>query len=228
MNTKIVTEPKPTEQFNFTGIAITLIVLAALSFLIDVETIKEGIVSAGAWAPLIFIFLKILTIVVAPLSGSPLYVLVGVFFGFWPGLLYVAIGDLIGYSTAFGISRVFGKPLVEKFVSKKESGLLARIVSHVGTLKGFIHVCIVCFAVPELLSYGAGLSRLAYWKFILTIMPLSMAMAAVLALFGSSLGSSEQSLIASAGVPIVFTVIVLIGGSLFFKSIKKKNDILAE
>lgn len=216
-------DPKPTEQFNFTGIIITLIVLGALSFLIDIDSIKSYILSAGAWAPLIFILLKISTVVVAPLSGSPLYILVGVFFGFWPGLLYIAIGDFIGYTTCFFISRKLGKPIVERFISKKESGLLARIVSHVGTVKGFFHACIAFFAVPELLSYGAGLSRLAYWKFISSIMPLSMAMAVVLVIFGSSI-SESKSLILSFAIPIVFAIIMIIAASILFKNMKKKED----
>jgi uncharacterized membrane protein YdjX (TVP38/TMEM64 family) len=81
--------PKPTEQVNYIGVAITILVIVGLTFLFDMEKIQEWIKTAGIWAPLIFIFLKTSTIVIAPLSGSPLYPLVGLLFGFWPGILYV-------------------------------------------------------------------------------------------------------------------------------------------
>ncbi len=212
------------EQFNLIGVGVMLAVLIALSFIVDIDTLKTWVIQAGVWAPLVFILLKISTVVIAPLSGSPLYPLVGLLFGFWPGLLYVALGDFIGYTVTFFISRIFGRSIVMKMISKKEEGLLAKIVYHIGTGKGFFHACLTCFALPELLSYGAGLSRIRYITFILILWPAATVATGLLVLFGSSLGGSDSSLLISAGMPLLGAIAMIMGGSFFVKAIKSKNN----
>ncbi len=213
---------KPTEQLNFTGLIVTVLVLVAIAWFVDVSSIKDWIAKAGVWGPLIFILLKVSTIVIAPLSGSPLYPLVGLLFGFWPGVLYVEIGDFLGYTIAFSISRFFGRRMVERLIAEKEEGVLSRIVGHVSTPKGFLHASLTLFAMPELLAYGAGLSRLQYWKFITIMMPLSIIASSVLVFFGSLLNPSSASWYISLGVPALGVLAFLTGGYLFTKSVVKK------
>ncbi len=215
---------KFSEQVNLVGVGVTVLGLILLSFFIDIDNLKEWVIQAGIWAPFVFIFLKILSIVVAPISGSPLYPLVGVIFGFWPGLLYVAIGDFLGYTLTFGISRIFGRKTVMKFLSKKEESLLPKIVDHIGTTRGFIHALLTMFALPELLSYGAGLSKLPYIKFISILWPASLIASGSLVLLGSSFSLSDKSILISVGIPIIATICVIIGGSLFIKAVKEKGN----
>ena len=213
------------EQINFLGIGITIVVIVLVSFFVDIDTLKEWVLRSGVWAPLVFIALKILTIVVAPLSGSPLYPLVGVLFGFWPGILYVAIGDFLGYSLTFGISRMFGRKIVIKMIGGKEEGLLSKVVDHVGTPRGFFHAMMTMFALPELLSYGAGLSKLPYITFISMLWPLSLVVSGALVLLGSSFDLLSQSLLVSMGIPILAAFCIIIGGSLFVKAVKAKSTV---
>lgn len=212
---------KATEQLNISGIVLTLVVLFGLAFFIDIETVKGFIERAGVFAPLLFILMKASTVVIAPLSGAPLYPIVGAFFGFWPGYLYVVIGDFLGYTIAFWLARKFGYPLVNKFISAKETGLLARIVKHVGTTKGFFHMCLTCGALPELVSYGAGLSKLPYPIFIGILLPLASAASAVFVFFGSTL-SAENSISMALIMPVVAMVVMGIGGWFFLKGLKEE------
>ena len=214
-------ENKFSEQLDFTKIGITILFLVLLSFLVDIESMKAWVVNVGVWAPLAFIFFKILTLVIAPLSGSPLYPLVGLLFGFWPGLLYIAIGDFLGHTINFGISRVFGRKIVEKMLGGKEGTLLSKIIDHIGTSKGFFQATLALFASPELLSYGAGLSKLSYLKFIFILWPMTLIGSTVLILLGSSLGLSKNSLLISLGIPALGALCIIIGGSSFIKAIKK-------
>lgn len=209
------------EQFNITGIIVTLAVLFGLAFFIDFSNVKDWVVNAGVWGPLVFILLKISTIIIAPLTGTPLYLLVGLFFGFWPGILYIAIADFIGYTVSFSISRFFGQKAVMHFISQKEGGILHRIVTHVSTPKGFFHAYLTLFAMPELLSYGAGLTVLPYRKFISILWPLSLVLSSVLVLFGSVLDISKNGGLIAFVIPAIGFVIFLCGGWLFLKSVKK-------
>ena len=214
-------EAKPTEQFNFVGIGIAILALVAIAFFVDINSIKIWIEKAGVWGPLVFILLKISTLVIAPLSGGPLYPIVGLLFGFWPGIIYIIIGDFLGYTICFFISRFFGRKIVNKLLSGKESSMITRIVDHVSNAKGFFHACLTLFALPEVLAYGAGLSRLPYLKFIFILSPMAAIAASVLVFFGSILNPSGSSLLISLGVPALGAVAILIGGFFFTRGIMK-------
>lgn len=215
---------KPTEQLNLLGLGITIAILLAIAVAVDMEELKGFIAGAGIWAPLLFIVLKASTVVVAPLSGSPLYPLVGLLFGFWPGIVYVVIGDFIGITTAFFISRVFGYPAVRRFIAGKERSTLARVVDHVGTTKGFIHMCLTCFALPELIAYGSGLSKLPYWKFIVIYLPISIAVSSVAVLFGSLLHLGDSPLLLAIGAPLAAMAVIGAGFWLFLRNVREKQD----
>ncbi len=219
-----ITQDGVKSEVSFIGAGITILILLALVFFLDIGELQVWIEKAGVWGPLVFILLKISTIVIAPLSGSPLYPLVGLLFGFWPGILYVAIGDFLGYTIAFYISRIFGRNVVLKLISRKEEGLIARIVDHIGETKGFIQACLTFFGLPEVLSYAAGLSRLSYLKFISILWPFFTAVTAVLVFFGSSLKPTNGSLLIGLAIPVAGALAMLIGGFIFVRNWRKRED----
>ena len=215
--------PKATEQMNLMGIGLTILVIIAVAYFVDLGTLRTWVEGVGIWGPLVFILLKISTVVVAPLSGSPLYPLAGLIFGFWPGILYIAVGDFLAHTTTFYISRIFGQRIVFKLLSGKEEGVVARIVDHIGDTRGFFQACLTCFALPEVLSYGAGLSRLSYIKFIGILMPFLITVASILVFFGSILKPNSESLLIALVIPVAGALAIIIGGTLFMKSLKQKG-----
>jgi len=206
----------------FSGILITLAVLLALVLFVDLESLRSQIEKAGPWAPILFILLKASTVVIAPLSGGPLYPLVGAFFGFFPGLIYAIIGDFIGYTAAFFISRRFGYPLVRKFIEDDDRGILPKIVRHVGTPKGFFLACITLGFAPDLLSYGAGLSKLRYPVFIAIIAPLSAIVSTVLVLFGATIAGADTFSYMLI-LPVVGVIVMGAGAYFFYQALTKKD-----
>jgi len=209
---------KPTEQVNLVVIGVIILVFVLLAIFFDIESLRAWVLKAGVWGPLVFILLKISTVVIAPLSGSPLYPLVGLLFGFWPGMLYVALGDFLGYTIAFYISRIFGRDAMDRFLSNKEESVLAQVMQRVGDTKGFIQVCISFCALPEVVSYGAGLSRLSYSKFIFIMWPFFSAITAVLVFLGSWIDSGWVGIL----VPVVGALVMIVGGTLFTKNLRKR------
>ena len=75
---------------------------------------------AGPWAPVMFILLKTLSYVIAPLSGAPLKITAGALFGFWPAFLYALIGDTFGGSLNYWVARGLGRPAVAKLIGSKD------------------------------------------------------------------------------------------------------------
>ncbi len=205
------------------GIGIAIVAIVLLSLIIDINALKTWVEQAGFWAPLIFILLKVSTIVIAPISGGPLYPLAGIVFGFWPGVLYVVLADFVGYTTAFMLSRFLGQKIVLRMIAEKEGGMLAKIMAQINTPKGFFFACMTFFPVPELLSYGAGLTKLPYLTFISILLPLSAIASSILVLIGASFDFGDKSLLVSIGIPAIAGSVMLISGALFLYFAKKEN-----
>lgn len=110
----------------------------------------------GPWAPVAYIALFALQIMVAPLPGQFFGVMSGYLFGIFWGSLYSIVGLSIGAGVAVLLARRFGRPLVERFfdptqVLRWERRLRARSPLTWGML--------FLFPVPDLAFYVAGLSQ---------------------------------------------------------------------
>jgi uncharacterized membrane protein YdjX (TVP38/TMEM64 family) len=151
---------------NIVGLAAVLGVLYALARYFDIETVRAQIENAGIWAPLLFILVKSMTIIVAPLGGSPLYPIAGALFGFYKGSLLLILGDVLGGVVSFLLARIFGRRLVEKMLEGNEN-LLTRALLMMSTTKGYFFARLGFIGFPELASWGAGLTKIRFLPFIL-------------------------------------------------------------
>lgn len=128
------------------------------------HSIKNYISSFGRLAPIIYIIM----FSIIPLTLFPDAVLAiagGMVFGLYLGTFYTIIGAVCGGTLSFFISRAFGRGLVEKLIKGKaewfEDGIEKR---------GFLFIFILRLIplVPfDVISYGAGLSKIKYKDFAL-------------------------------------------------------------
>lgn len=118
---------------------------------------RAWIESYGPLAPLAYISLYATQIVVAPLPGNLLGILAGYLFGILWGALYSVVALTIGISVAVGLSRVFGRPLLERFVA---DDLLEKWESKLRIRSPLLWTILFMFPVPDALIYVAGLSSL--------------------------------------------------------------------
>jgi uncharacterized membrane protein YdjX (TVP38/TMEM64 family) len=206
---------------NLSYIIVAILILMLVGHFLNIQSIKLLVLKVGFWGPVVIILAKIMTIVIAPLSGAPIYLLAGTFWGFPQGLIYVAIGDFVGYTTAFYIARILGREAVNKMISRNEQALFSRIINHLGTFKGFIQSCFIFFSLPELLSYGTGLTRLSYIKFISVIFPASCVGTGLVVLAGDYLGQFSSYSWWLAILPILGLIMMVLGIWFFAKNIKK-------
>lgn len=208
---------------NIVSIVIVLLVIALSvgSFFIDINSIKDAIESAGVWAPIFYILIKSSTVIFAPLSGTPLYVFSVPIFGFWLGLLYSFLGDLLGSIVSFYISRLFGRPVVKYFTGKNNMVYVEKSLEIMSTIKGFLILRFATLTMPEISSYAAGLSKIKFLPFIIIQMLVDLIPVLVLTSSGLLIGHT---------VPIWFisTIIILgicisIGNVIFFAYTIKKE-----
>ncbi len=147
--------------------AVLAVVLAErryqLSAYVSAERIDAWLTAAGPLAPLVFIMVMALAVVVSPIPSLPLDILAGKVFGPLPGTLYAALGALLGAVMSFQIARVLGRDVLARFLKghinfcpKCSDKLLTRVV--------FL-ARLVPFVSFDLVSYGAGLTRMSLGKF---------------------------------------------------------------
>jgi uncharacterized membrane protein YdjX (TVP38/TMEM64 family) len=123
----------------------------------DQEAFKKVISSYGAYAPLAYILLQVLQVVIAPIPGGAIEFLGGVLFGVKAGCAYSMIGLVLGSWLAFGLARIFEKVAVEKFVSEETRRKFDYLVEHEGVILSFILFLLPGFP-KDALCYILGLT----------------------------------------------------------------------
>lgn len=179
-------QPRPDIWINMVVFFVALGSLFVVSRFLGPETLRAWVEAAGVWAPVVFVITKASTIVIAPLSGAFLYPLAGASFGLSKGILFAFLGDILGSSIAFAISRKFGRPLAEKFLGS-ESGMLGQILDMIGTVRGFLVARCILVTSHDILAYAAGLTRIPYLPFILIQSSVSLVPTSILTGLGSTL-----------------------------------------
>lgn len=80
-------------------------------FFSNKERVNNFVISFGSYAPLVFIGLQILQVLLAPIPGEFTGFVGGYLFGIVPGLIYSTVGLSLGSLFAFLIAHGLGMPL---------------------------------------------------------------------------------------------------------------------
>lgn len=156
-------EQRPMREMLIAGIGflvfMTLMVVGMNA--IGVDELRQIMKDAGPLAPLIYIFLKTVTYVFAPLTSGPIQIIAAPLFGnIWLGTLYTLIGEVLGGSISFWIARRMGRPVVVRFVGKQ--GMMQVEDFYQKRMGGWVSLAVarlILFSVWDFLSYAAGLAK---------------------------------------------------------------------
>ena len=115
------------------------------------------------WGILLLILLRLVSIVIPIIPGTPYLLVSGYLFGFVNGLIISCISDLISCSICFTISKNYGRRIVQRFMPKKylnkfESLSKKYLEQNFFLLSGFLMT-----GMFDFISYGVGLTKLK-WK----------------------------------------------------------------
>lgn len=205
---------------NLIFIAIAIGAAYAITVTIGIDRLREAVASAGMLGPLIVVLIKMSTIIVVPLGGGPIYAIAGAVFGFWEGLLYTLIGDVLGFTVAFYISRLWGRSIVQFFVPKAQLPTVETILVRGGTLQPFIKARIAFAALPEVFAYAAGLSPVSFFVFLPIQMVPHIPTMALVVFFGDALLAGNPVYLVSAAV--FAAGLMIIGGWWFHRDVTRE------
>ncbi len=132
----------------------------------DVSGLKEYLLSFGAWAPVVSGALMVFQSVIAPLPAFVITFTNGLLFGAWWGTLLSWSSAMAGAAICFYISKIYGRPAVEKLVGKKSLEYADKFFDRYGK-----HAILIARLLPivsfDVISYAAGLTSMRFWPFFI-------------------------------------------------------------
>ncbi len=194
--------------------AIGFVVLTAALIIgirwIGIERIHQMIADAGPFAPLVYILIKIVTYVVAPLSSGPIQLFAGALFGLIPGTLYTLLGEVIGGSINFWLARHYGRPVVTRLVGADDMPRVERFISQIVDWKTVLYARVFLFSIYDFISYAVGFSALPYRTYAILSALGGILPTFVAALVGTLLTNEQNNILLIYGFVAVASVIPLL------------------
>ncbi len=184
--------------------------------------IQEKVGRAGVWAPAAFILIKSSTIIFAPLNGAPVYLVAHRLFPFQYAFLYLLLGDLLGFTVVFYLSRHFGKRLLQKLLTENQFDQMQKFLLRTANWKGLILTRLSLPGFADLISYGVGLSHIPYWQYILVTIPFVILNITIMLTLGTAFIDSIKDY-------LILIAVFVIGSFLLLqlrRVIRKKNSTL--
>ena len=132
----------------------------------DRERVSAFLASLGPLSFVGFIGLQALQVVAAPIPGEVTGVMGGFLYGPFLGLFLSTIGLTLGSWINFALSKTFGRPFVDRFVSKKTLDKYDYLLHHKGAFLVFVLFLIPGFP-KDILCYILGLGHLTTREFLI-------------------------------------------------------------
>jgi uncharacterized membrane protein YdjX (TVP38/TMEM64 family) len=130
----------------------------------DKKFLKETVRSWGWMAPLVFIAIQALQVIISPIPGEITGPVGGALFGTWLGLIYSTIGLTAGTLFCFWVGRKWGEPLVRPWLSEHHWNQMNFVLEAEGAI-----ICFILYLIPgfpkDILSYLFGISPMPFWLF---------------------------------------------------------------
>lgn len=132
------------------------------------DSVRQFVEQFDPYDMIVFVFLQIAQVVIAPIPANVLALAGGALFGLWGGFLVSSVGLIIGSLIAFGIARFFGRPVVEAFVEPRH---IDRYIDGVANRHFLILLVVVLmpFFPDDVICFVAGLSSMPTPAFLFLI-----------------------------------------------------------
>jgi uncharacterized membrane protein YdjX (TVP38/TMEM64 family) len=130
----------------------------------DKNFLKDTVAAWGWAAPLVFIGIQAMQVIIAPIPGEITGPVGGALFGTLWGLIYSTIGLTFGTLVCFGLGRMWGEPLIRPWLSEHHWNKMNFIIEAEGAI-----LCFILYLIPgfpkDIISYLFGLSPMPFWVF---------------------------------------------------------------
>jgi uncharacterized membrane protein YdjX (TVP38/TMEM64 family) len=173
------------------------------------QAIEDWLAGFGIWAPLVFIAVQFIQVVVFVIPGEVPQLAGGFLFGIGGGWLYSMIGIGLGSGFAFLVARKLGLAFVTRLFGATQVGRFEGFISSSRAMVGFFLLFLIPGIPKDILCYVAGLSRIPLGWF----MAISL-LGRIPALLGSVIlghAAAEQDWRLLIAVSVIASVLFVLG-----------------
>ncbi|WP_331496731.1 TVP38/TMEM64 family protein [Romboutsia sedimentorum] len=174
--------------------------------MLNLDAIKEYILSFGAWAPIISFLLMLLQSVVAPLPAFLITFANAALFGWVYGAILSWVSAMAGAALCFYIARFLGRETVEKLTSKYALDSVNVFFEKYGK-----HTILIARLLPfmsfDLVSYAAGFTSMSFISFFVATGLGQLPATIIYSYVGDMLTGSAKFVM--MGIMILFALSVL-------------------
>lgn len=173
------------------------------------EAIQEWLAGFGVWAPVVFIGVQFLQVVVFVIPGEVTQLAGGFLFGIGWGLVYSLVGIGLGSCFAFLVARKLGLAFVTRLFGATQVAKFEAFISSNKAMVAFFLLFVIPGIPKDILCYIAGLSFLP--------LPLFLAISLIgrlPALVGSVIighAAASQDWIILIAVAVIASVLFVLG-----------------
>ncbi|HLD87140.1 MAG TPA: TVP38/TMEM64 family protein [Candidatus Nanoarchaeia archaeon] len=167
----VFTTPKARMKFWIAVIAIIvflvglfLFIKKEFPFLLSPIQLKEFVIGYGSLAPLVFILIQALQVLIAPIPGQVLTFASGFIFGAVNGIAFSIVGVMIGSIIAFSLAKRFGRPFVERAIDRETLKRFDGMMQRKGPIALFL-IYLLPALPDDALCFIAGLTRMRIGQF---------------------------------------------------------------
>ena len=130
----------------------------------DKHFLKDTVAAWGWMAPLVFMTIQALQVIISPIPGEITGPVGGALFGTLWGLIDSTVGLTVGTLFCFWAGRRWGEPLVRPWLSEHHWNRMNFILEAEGAI-----LCFILYLIPgfpkDITSYLFGISPLPFWLF---------------------------------------------------------------
>lgn len=198
------------------GVVVWLVIIDApiIAILVrlykDKQYLKQTVASWGAAAPLVFVAIQALQVIISPIPGEMTGPVGGALFGTARGVIYSTIGLTAGTFICFGLGRLWGEPLVRLWLSDRHWNRMSFILEAEGAI-----LCFILYLIPgfpkDIISYLFGISPMPFWIFALVSTLGRLPGTWIASYFGARVADHEYiyallmvALLAAAALPLYY------------------------
>ncbi|GGC69023.1 TVP38/TMEM64 family protein [Haloferax sulfurifontis] len=193
------------------GIAFAAVAVGVAVFapqLADPAWVRSAVESTGAFAPLVFVGIQTLQVILAPIPGQALAAVGGYLFGTVVGTVYSMVGVVAGSAVVFLLARRFGRPAVERLVADDALARFDGFADRRGVAGLFVLFLLPAFPDDALCAL-AGLSPLRLRTLVVLVAVGRLPTFALAAAAGRNAGAANYGTVALlVGIGVVSSVVV--------------------
>ncbi len=137
------------------------------SLFTSVRGLQEWVRASGALAPLLFVAVQTVQVVVFVIPGEVAQIAGGYLFGVLFGTLLSVAGILVGSTIAFFLARLLGVPFVHALFPPDRIQRIEKMLASRGSRAVFFLLFLIPGIPKDILCYAAGLTPIGFPFFIL-------------------------------------------------------------